>query len=135
LVIPPLKSNIDFVVVGPTGIFSIEVKSHKGVVAYDGKQLLLNGKPFEKDILRQTRGASIRLSDYLRSKDIIFPEIQPVLVFSNKYTTMHFGQKPVQGVLVIGRSWLLKFIQNDMNKMMLSADQIEKIESVLVKIV
>lgn len=121
LVLPSMKSNIDFVVVGPTGIFTIEVKSHKGTVTYDGFQLLHNGGSFkEKDILRQTKGESIRLTDYLHSKNISFPEIQPVIVFSNKYVGIHFGKTPIQGVFVIGASWLIDIIQHSMNRTVLT---------------
>ncbi|NTU66874.1 MAG: NERD domain-containing protein [Candidatus Moranbacteria bacterium] len=33
---PTKDFNIDFVVVGPTGIFAIEVKSHKGIIGFNG---------------------------------------------------------------------------------------------------
>lgn len=132
IVIPPLKSNIDFVVTGPTGIYSVEVKSHKGRITDDGQQLLLNGAPFQEgDILHQAWGESVRLSDYLLSKNISTPEIQPLLVFSNKYTTMHFGKKPVLGVLVIGASWLSEAIQNNTSKAKLTGDQINNIYNCL----
>jgi hypothetical protein len=132
VVIPPLKSNIDFVIIGPTGIFSVEVKSHKGHITNDGQQLLLNGAPFkEGDILHQSWGESVRLSDYLLSKNISTPEIQPLLVFSNKYATMRFGKKPVLSVLVIGASWLSDTIQNITSKAKLTSDQINDIYNCL----
>ena len=41
--------NLDHVVVGPTGVFIIDTKSWRGVVAADGKgKLLWNGKPTQK---------------------------------------------------------------------------------------
>lgn len=136
VVIPPLKSNIDFVVIGPTGISTIEVKSHRGLITDDGHQLLHNGVPFhEGDILRQALGESIRLSDYFRSKNIIFPEIQPLLVFSNRYTVVHFGKTPIQGVLVIGAIWLVDIVQNRAPSSMVSADQIDKIQKALEEVV
>lgn len=33
---PKKYSNIDFVVVGPAGIFAIEVKSHDGIIGFNG---------------------------------------------------------------------------------------------------
>jgi hypothetical protein len=136
VVVPPLTSNIDFIVVGPPGIFTIEVKSHKGLITEEGHQLLHDGVPFnEGDILRQAKGESIRLSDYLRSNNISFPEIQPLLVFSNKYTKMHFGEKPVQGVLVIGVSWLKGIIQNRAPSSAASADQMNRIQKSLEEVV
>ncbi|WP_084062218.1 nuclease-related domain-containing protein [Desulfofundulus thermosubterraneus] len=42
--------NIDHIMVGPTGVFVIETKSHFGEITFspDGN-LLLDGKPLEKD--------------------------------------------------------------------------------------
>lgn len=136
VVIPPLKSNIDFVVIGPTGISTIEVKSHRGLITDDGHQLLHNGVPFhEGDILRQALGESIRLSDYFCSKNITFPKIHPLLVFSNRYTVVHFGKTPIQGVLVIGARWLVDIVQNRAPSPMVSADQIDKIQKTLEEVV
>ncbi len=135
VVIPPLKSNIDFVVIGPTGVFTVEVKSHRGIITDDGHQLLHNGVPFQEgDILRQVKGELTRLSDYLCSKNISFPEIQPVLVFSNKYTKMYFGKKPVQGALIIGARWLVDTIQNRKSLYVLPVDKINIIQKALEEV-
>lgn len=41
--------NLDHVVVGPTGVFIIDTKSWRGVVAADGNgELLCNGNPTQK---------------------------------------------------------------------------------------
>jgi len=130
-VIPPLTSNLDFIVIGPTGIFTVEVKSHSGHITEDGRQLLRNGAPFQEgDVLHQAYGESIRLSDYLLSKNITFPEIQSLLVFSNRYASVRFGKTPVHGVLVIGATWLVEIILNRVSSA-LSADQIDKIHKAL----
>lgn len=65
IVLPEQKSNIDFVVVGPSGVCAVEVKSHKGNMTFEGNQLLRDGKPFEKDVLRQAKGEAISLGDYI----------------------------------------------------------------------
>jgi hypothetical protein len=136
VVVPPLKSNIDFVVVGPLGIYTVEVKSHIGSITDDGHQLLLNGVPFkEGDILHQAYGESQRINDYLLSKNISTPEIKPLLVFSNKYTTMYFGKKPVRGVFVIGVRWLLDILKRNNTITVIRTEQIEQIKSELTKIV
>lgn len=47
------SGNIDHVVVGPTGVFVLDAKAWRGIVAADGKgELLLNGKPTEKPQIR-----------------------------------------------------------------------------------
>ena len=136
VVIPPLKSNIDFVVIGPTGIYTIEVKSHNGFITEDGHQLLRNGIPFQEgDILHQAYGESMRLSDYLLKNNIASPEIQPFMVFSNKYTTMHFGKKQLHGVSVIGAKWLTDTIYNRVPLPIMTVDNINKIQKVFEEII
>lgn len=46
--LPGHMENIDFVVVGPNGSFTVEVKNHSGNITYDGEQLLQNGQRFEE---------------------------------------------------------------------------------------
>lgn len=48
--------DIDHLLVGPTGVFVIETKSHRGRVTRDEKtgELLRNGAPFERDPMRQS---------------------------------------------------------------------------------
>jgi len=51
------NGNIDHVVVGPTGVFVLDTKAWRGVVAADGKgELLLNGQPTDKPYIRQFVG-------------------------------------------------------------------------------
>jgi uncharacterized RDD family membrane protein YckC len=49
--------DIDHLVVGPTGVFVIETKSHVGRVTQDGEtgELLRDGAPFERDPTKQSR--------------------------------------------------------------------------------
>jgi hypothetical protein len=45
--------NLDHVVIGPNGVFVIDTKNWRGVVASDGKgELLVNGRPTEKPCIR-----------------------------------------------------------------------------------
>jgi len=49
--------NIDHVVVGPTGVFMLDTKAWRGVVAADGKgELLLNGRRTDKPDVRRFVG-------------------------------------------------------------------------------
>lgn len=45
--------NIDYIVIGPTGILTIEVKATKGSISYSNEQLCINGSPLERDYLGQ----------------------------------------------------------------------------------
>lgn len=62
------KGNIDFIVIGPKGIFVIEVKADKGIISYQNELLLVDGKPTIKDYLKQTMAEALYLSDLLNKK-------------------------------------------------------------------
>lgn len=47
------RGNIDHILVGPKGVFTLEVKSHRGTVTFDNGSLLRDGQSFEKDFLKQ----------------------------------------------------------------------------------
>lgn len=69
--------NMDHLVVGPTGVYAIETKNWKGVVAADGKgELLLNGRPAGREIKNFTRRMKVKA---LSSLDDLF--VTGVLAF------------------------------------------------------
>lgn len=104
------KSNIDFVVVGPTGIFAIEVKSQGGVIGFDGGQLTRNGERFEKDFLQQTLSGYKKIRTILEEKLNKEYFIIPVLVFANKFAKIRFGFNKQRKVYVIGKKFLRRVI-------------------------
>ncbi len=120
------KFNVDFVVVGPTGIFTIEVKSHRnGEVNFNGQELTWNGVPFqEKDVLKQAKGEAFALSNYLKERASKGIFVQPVIVFAS-YVKIHFGKHSVQDVIVVGKEWLNQIITEGHQK--LSSGEINKI--------
>lgn len=93
----PKVGNVDHVVLGPRGFFGIETKSHKGKVTARGNQLLLNGRPPDKDFVSQTWRGCYRL------KDIVGAEVTPVLCFSEAFVE---GRVFVKGVRVLPIRWL-----------------------------
>ncbi len=103
-VLPPY--NIDFIVLGPTGLFAIEVKSHNGQISFDGSRLLKNGKPFkEKDPLAQAMSEALALREKVCAKFCY-----PVLVFSNGGVKLRFGFNDQKSVYVLKKEFLNKFI-------------------------
>lgn len=105
--------NIDYVVLGPTGIFTVEVKSHSGEIGYENGRVTINGKvPKEKDFLRQAKSEAQAISDFLKERVNRQYWVTPVLVFSNVAATMRFGLKPVDGVSVVGKGFLLPLLQS-----------------------
>ena len=124
------RGNIDKIVLGPTGAWALEVKSHMGYITFDGNILLRNGKPFEKDFLKQAYAEAKTLEDLIRSKLNIEIKVQPVVVFSNKFAKVRLGRKPYKGVYVIRKEWLNKLITGTHNQA-LDNETISKIKSAL----
>jgi len=103
--------DVDCTVVGPTGVFAVEVKSHKGKIGFDGQGLTRNGRRFKKDFLRQTTAEALGLRDKIRNLAKIELYVEAIVVFSNKYASVRLGQQMVRGCRVIGRDWLNNIIE------------------------
>ncbi len=126
------KGNIDLVVVGPTGVWTIEVKNYwGGEIRQINGVLCRNGIPFKKDFLKQAYAESKSLQDFLRQSFEVIMPVTPVLVFANNYTKLRFGMHPVNGVYIIGTSWLLKLIQE--RQVILAPEQCLKIRDEIKK--
>ena len=123
--------DIDNIVIGPKGIFIIEVKSSKGTVSYINKQLLINGKPPEKDYIRQTVAEKLKLIEILK------------LQFNKQYTVTGLLEFPfgkidkntIHGKLYdhdiwIGQNTFYKYLIEKSNEY-LSHQEIENIYSFL----
>lgn len=65
---PGENSNLDHVVVGPTGVFVLDAKNWRGAVTADGKgELLLNGKPTDKTFIRVFVGRIMGVKEKVRT--------------------------------------------------------------------
>jgi Nuclease-related domain len=119
--------NIDHIVISRKGILTVETKSHGGVVRCEGEMLKRDGKPFEKDFIKQAWAQAFFIRDLLISHGISVPKPQPVLLFANADVQV---RKQVRGVEIISRrnfSLYLKRLQNR-----LSANEAEKIFKILM---
>lgn len=110
------RGNIDFVSVGPTGIRTIEVKSHAGIITFDGKELKRNGKSFDgKNFLKQAWSEKCLVRDLLWQKLGRNFDVQPIIVFSSQDAEIKLESSPINGVYVMGLSWLKEFVLNGEN--------------------
>ena len=67
--------HVDNVVVGPTGVFLLDTKGWRGVVAADGKgELLLNGKQLDEPYVGQLAGRVLGIKYRIRA---LAPEVDP----------------------------------------------------------
>jgi hypothetical protein len=131
----PGHGDIDFTVVGPTGVFTIEVKSHSGQVGFTGQELMLNRRIFkEGNILHQAFGEAMIIHDYLlqeTGKDIF---VTPIIVFSSDKSFVHFGQNKINNVYVIKKDWLLEIINKQPKFDITELPAIEKVLATLLPI-
>src|SRR5579871_6803396 len=95
----PIKKNldIDLVLVGPTGIYAIEVKSHRRF--FQGT----NGQDFIGQTLRET----LALQEHLQKSGINL-YVKGVLVFSRAF--VKFGFTAQRGIYVIGKKFLIPLL-------------------------
>jgi hypothetical protein len=120
------RGNIDHIVISTKGIHTIETKGHRGVVSCEGEMLKRDGKPFEKDFIRQAWAEAFSIRDLLGSNGISAPPPQPVLLFANADVQV---RKQVRGVEIIGRGYLPLYLKRLQNR--LSASEAEKIFEIL----
>lgn len=103
--------NIDHVVIGRNnGIFLIETKAHGGTVTVKDGTLLVNNHLPEKDFIKQTVGNAYWLRDEVTKIVGEPPWITPVIVFTNAFVK---SNKPVKGVTVVNRKYLLSLLQRN----------------------
>ena len=77
------KGTIDYIVVGPKGMLTIETKSHKGIVTNNGEKLLADGHPFGVDFIKQAWAHGYLIRDLLAEKGVCTLGPQPVIVFTD----------------------------------------------------
>lgn len=132
--IPGAHGNIDLVLLGPTGVFAIEVKSSRGLIRYNHKnhQLMRNGFIFNKDPLKQSMAESLELHNFFLRESNWDIFVEPILIFSSHFSSMRFGLNAVRNVYVVKKGLLKELILSNNNK--LSDENISKIEAVLDKI-
>jgi hypothetical protein len=79
--------NIDHAVIGPRGVFAVEVKTHskpkrgKAQVAYDGKRVFINGWAPDRDPLIQARAGAKSLQQILESYTGRRVAVRPVVLY------------------------------------------------------
>lgn len=128
------QGNIDVVVVGPTGVWVVEVKSHKGAIGFNGEELTQNGRLFkEKDFLKQAWAQKKNVEELLKNNLNLNIYVQPVILFENPDAFVRFGLTKQNGVYVIGYDWLLKLIGEQYSQNHINDQVIRIIENELQK--
>ncbi len=124
----PGEWNIDHICVGPTGIFAIEVKAHKGTISYTDNKLKRNDQELDGNYLGQTKQGSVFLNQLIKEKLNKEYFVVPVLIFSN--AKIKGINHKIENVWIGGRGFEKWIIQNCKNA--LSSKEIEDICNVLM---
>jgi len=112
LQLPFMRGDVDVVVVGPNGIFSIEVKNIRGVVSISDDKLLIDKRAVVyKNFVNQTFANARAISRFLESRFKKKLPVIPVLVFSHPQSYVNVGYRPFKGVHITHLSSLAKFIR------------------------
>jgi hypothetical protein len=107
------KGDIDFVLVGSKGVFSLEVKSIGGNIGYNGSQLTINSEPMTgKSYLNQTFGEARAVAQFLRRHLSLDVYVKPVLLFSSEYAAVPFGDEPVDNVYLAQKDFLFSLLDS-----------------------
>jgi transposase-like protein len=120
------RGGIDHVVLSTKGILTVETKSHRGVVSCEGEMLKRDGKPFEKDFIKQAWAEAYSIRDLLARHGISAPKPQPMLLFANADVQV---RQQVRGVEIISRAYLPLYLKRLQNR--LNASEAEKIFELL----
>ena len=117
--------NIDQVVVGPTGVYVIDVKNWKGTVKADGKgEVLLNGKPPDKAAIKNMLGAVMDFQNKLKALENDY-FVRGLLVFSSAYVEADFGS--TRHIHCLRDDRVVDYIQNKTFAQTLNGDHIDRV--------
>jgi hypothetical protein len=108
------QGNIEHILIGPKGIFTIETKSLRGVVEFNGTILLRDGRPFDKDFLKQARAQCLLAEKILANWQIKNPRPEPLLVFTDAFVKVRGKAK---GVAVVSSVHFPRFLERLTDRM------------------
>lgn len=114
----PINSNtgnVDFAVIGPTGIFAIEVKSSNIRLDVKYGRLTYNGlsRHWGKDFVKQAKGGAGKISEHLKKCGVDI-YVEPILVFTNA-KGLRLGKNKLDGTYIVRKELLNEVIQENKN--------------------
>lgn len=124
------RGNIDVIVIGPTGLFVIEVKAMKGVVSYRNGQLAIDGRVFEKDYIVQTEAEKDWLSNTLKQYLNIDYKITGLLLFPFGKIDKATINGPIKADIWIGEGNFHRYLI-DKSRNYLTTNEVERIYTLL----
>lgn len=126
---PNSKGNIDHIVIGPTGVYTIETKSYSGIIKYNKNFLYANDRDITKD-LRQAYAEAEHINNLTNGE--IKPT--PILAFAYAKIDKNTIKGKINNVLVCQLNFIKKAIEYKYNNNKLSAEEINDYYETLVHI-
>lgn len=112
LKLPIQKGNIDHVILGPTGIFTIETKNYSDSFTIDGDKWFRNGpksRYIHYDPGKQAKEASVKLMNYLSQSGLRGVKwVKPIVVLIKE--DGYKIKKPSKDYVVLSPSKVVKYI-------------------------
>ena len=126
------NGNIDHLVIGPTGIFVVETKSHHGTVGFHNNNLYINTKKLGLDYVDQAYAEKAWLTDKLLSVSGKKYPITPILSFPFAQVDAKSISGPIKGVLVAHGYFANELIKHHQD--FLNYQEIKRVTSLLYTI-
>lgn len=114
--VPNGDANVDHVVIGPQGVFTIETKTHSKPVRGECKvtvvagEVFANGHRIDRNPLVQAKAQARWLGNFLRENQFE-PFVWPVVVFPGWFVASFDNQ--AEGIWVLETKALAKFLENE----------------------
>jgi hypothetical protein len=118
--------NIDHVIIGPHGVFSVETKAPSmpkkdAVVAFDGESVTVAGYKPDRDPIVQARAGARRLREILRETSGMEPVVTPVVLYVNWWVEMYVRNADV---IVMNQKYFFKSFDRMQNRNALNEMQV-----------
>lgn len=120
------RGDIDHIVIGPTGVFVVETKSHGGTVGVRHGRLCRNGQPLDRGYMRQAKLEARYVQDVLAPAGV--QSVQPMLVFARAKVR---AGKPVHGVRICALASLRTALED--GPPTLSSEEVKLLSALIAK--
>jgi hypothetical protein len=132
--IPFPNGNIDHILIGPKGIYTIETKARtksngNDTITYDGKRLRVAGFAPDRDPITQARKQAHWLHLQIKKHTDLKLFVRPAVVFPGWYINANASNPQVW---VLNENGLASFLANE--KDVLSADAVDRIYSLILNV-
>ena len=119
--------NVDHVIIGPAGVFTVETKTiskpirRDAKIQFDGEHIQIDGQTMERDPVRQAKAQASWLKKILQETTEQEYKVRPVVVFPGWFIEHKAGA--LREIWVLEPKAFLKFLEKEPN--VLSAEEIK----------